>query len=137
MKTPKTVSPIFVKRRSVAWVRFERQRGRMRGRSSENRRGRKSNVRKKAKLPKRPGRLAARRKMCVRRIWLDTVLAGERERLINIQIHMGMMQCGESFNQPPVVLNLHLQVPTYAGTEIDHFLSGRSGKVGSEKVRLE
>ena len=73
----------------------------------------------------------------MRRIWLDTVLAGERERLINIQIHMGMMQCGESFNQPPVFFNLHLQVPTYTGTKIDEFLSGRSGKVGSEKVRLE
>ena len=72
----------------------------------------------------------------MRRIWLDTVLAGERERLINIQIHLGMMQCGESFNQPPVFLNLPLQVPTYTGTEIDECLGGRSGKVGSEKVRL-
>ena len=68
--------------RSVAWVRFERQRGRMWKRSFENRGGRRSNVVKKAPAPKRPGRLASWRKMCVRRIWLDTVLAGERERLI-------------------------------------------------------
>ena len=42
--------------------------------------------------PTRPGRLASRRKRWVRRIWLDTVLAGKRERLINIQINQGMIQ---------------------------------------------
>ena len=48
------------------------------------------------------------------------------------------LQCGESLNRPPVVLNLlHLLVPTYAGTEIDHFLRERSGILDSEKVRLE
>ena len=46
------------------------------------------------------------------------------------------------YNVEKVLINhqcfwICLQVPTYAGTEIDKFLSGRSGKVGSEKVRLE
>ena len=72
-------------------MRFERQRGRMRKRSLENRIGSKRNVRKKATPAKILGRLASRRKRWVRRIWLDTVLAGERERL-NLQIHQGMLQ---------------------------------------------
>ena len=81
-------------RRSVAWVRFERQRGRMRERSIPNRGGRKSNVKRKAKAPMKPGpgRLANRRKRWVSRIWLDTVLAGEREKLISLQINQGMIQ---------------------------------------------
>ena len=81
MKTPKSKTSLFVKRRSVAWVRFERQRGRMCKRSRKNRRGRRANVKPKVAVLMTPGRLASRRKRCVRRIWLDTVLAGEREML--------------------------------------------------------
>ena len=60
------------------WVRFEKQRGRRRLRSCAKRGGRKSNVAKRAIGPK-PVMSLMRRKRLVSRIWLDKVLAGERE----------------------------------------------------------
>ena len=62
--------------RSLGWLRFEKQQGRMWKRSADKRRGRRS---KKTKNP--DARLARARKRWVSRIWLDTVLAGERKRL--------------------------------------------------------
>ena len=59
--------------RSLGWVRFEKQQGRTCNRSLEKRRGRRS---KKTKKP--DARLARARKRWVSRIWLETVLAGER-----------------------------------------------------------
>ena len=49
----------------------------MRLRSWKNRAGRNINVKKKAKAPMPPGRLASRRKRWVSSIWVDNVLAGE------------------------------------------------------------
>ena len=55
-------------------------------RDPQNRTGRLGNVKRKTMSPKKPGRLASRRKRWVSRIWLDTVLAGERE------IHQGNVE---------------------------------------------
>ena len=62
--------------RSLGWLKFEKQEGRMRKRSAVSRRGRRS---KKTKKP--DARLARARKRWVSWIWLDTVLAGERKGL--------------------------------------------------------
>ena len=48
-------------------------------RSCAKRGGSKINVKKKASGPRPPGRSLMRRKRLVSRIWLDKVLAGERE----------------------------------------------------------
>ena len=87
----------------------------MHKRSIKNIKGRKGNVRPKAYRPMAPGRSACRMKRWVSRIWLDTVLAVERKGL----------------------LLTYIQVPTYASTKIDEFLSERSGIFSSEKVHLE
>ena len=65
--------------RSVVWVMFRKQRGRRRLRRSAKRSGSKNNVRKRANGPMIPDRSFKRRKRLVSRIWLDKVLAGERE----------------------------------------------------------
>ena len=59
------------------WVR----QGRMRIRSTKNRGGSPINVRRKAAAPITPGRFALARKKLVSKIWLDTVLAEERDVL--------------------------------------------------------
>ena len=61
------------------WVMFGKQRGSRNQRRSAKRGGRKSNVKKKAIVPMALGRSLKRRKRLVSRIWLDKVLAGERE----------------------------------------------------------
>ena len=61
------------------WVRFGKQRGRRNTRRIAKRGGRRTNVRKRAIGPIIPGRSLMSRKRLVSRIWLDKVLAGERE----------------------------------------------------------
>ena len=56
------------------WVMFGKRQGR-----SAKRGGSKNNVKPRAIGPKTPGRSLMRRKRLVSRIWLDKVLAGERE----------------------------------------------------------
>ena len=60
------------------WVRFGKQRGRRRLRSCAKRSGSQNNVERRAIEPK-TGRSFKRSKRLVSRIWLDKVLAGERE----------------------------------------------------------
>ena len=60
-------------KRSLLWV------GRRRTRSRAKRSGRRYNVKRRAIGPMAPGRSFKRRKRLVSRIWLDKVLAGERE----------------------------------------------------------
>ena len=61
------------------WVRYGKQRGRRSSRSCPKRGGRKNKVKKRAIEPMALGRSLMRRQRLVSRIWLDKVLAGERE----------------------------------------------------------
>ena len=61
------------------WVMFGKQRGSRNQRRSAKRGGRRDNVKERAIEPMALGRSLMRRKRLVSRIWLDKVLAGERE----------------------------------------------------------
>ena len=61
------------------WVMFGKQRGSRNQRRSAKRGRRQNNVRPRAIGPNKLGRSFKRRKRLVSRIWLDKVLAGERE----------------------------------------------------------
>ena len=65
-------------RRSLLWVMFGKQRGRRRLRSCAKRSGRKSKVPRRVPGPKTVMSLMRRARL-VSSIWLDKVLAGERE----------------------------------------------------------
>ena len=76
MKTVKFISnfPSFTlnsfssTQRSLGWVRFDRQRGRMEERRTQKKGGRKANVSANTLVPKAPGRLVKARKKLVSRI---------------------------------------------------------------------